>query len=206
MGTSPERLRAEIDETRARLTDDLDRLADHVSPRRVAGRQGDRLRGAASGLRDRMPRGGGGDSEGEGEGTEQRKGRARQAGQSMRGAAGHAGEAARHAPGRAAHQAGGNPLATGVMAFGAGLLAGATLPETDAERQAAARVTDRAGEYTGPAKATARESAQRLKDEARATARHAAMDVKARHDHSAESTGAGPGGTRAGTRGAQKPW
>ncbi|MEO3749384.1 DUF3618 domain-containing protein [Streptomyces sp. B6B3] len=195
MGTSPERLRAEIDETRARLTDELDRLADHVSPRRAAGRQGERLRGAASGLRSRMP---GGD----GQGTEQMRGRARHASQSMRGAAGQAGEAARHAPGRAAHQAGGNPLATGIVAFGAGLLAGAALPETDAERQAATRVTERAGEYTGPAKATARESAQRLRDEARATARHAAMDVKARHDHSAESTEAGP----AGTGGASKPW
>jgi hypothetical protein len=83
MGTSPEQLRADIEETRARLTEDLDRLAERVSPRQVVRRAGD------------------------------------------------------------------NPLAIGLVAFGAGLLTAAAIPETANERRAAARLTGRAAEYAG---------------------------------------------------------
>ncbi|MGP3969881.1 DUF3618 domain-containing protein [Streptomyces sp. 6N223] len=39
-GTSPRQLRAEIEKTREQLTEDLDRLAERVSPRRVAEENG----------------------------------------------------------------------------------------------------------------------------------------------------------------------
>lgn len=51
MGTSPDRIRADIKATRDRLAGDLDRLAERASPRRRgAGPGKGRLRGAVCGL------------------------------------------------------------------------------------------------------------------------------------------------------------
>ncbi|AKH82164.1 hypothetical protein AA958_07865 [Streptomyces sp. CNQ-509] len=167
MGTaSPEKLRAEIEDTRSRLTADLDRLAERVSPRAAAGRQGERVRGAATGLRERVM----GSAT---ESTEQARERTRQATEA-------AGEAARQAPERLARQTQGNPLAAGLVAFGAGMLAASMIPESPAEERAAAQMADRAGEFAGPVKDVARESAQRMKEDATQTAKEAAREVKER--------------------------
>ncbi len=54
MGTSPDQMRTEIEATRGRLATDVDRLADRTSPRRVARRRTARMRGAMSGMRERV--------------------------------------------------------------------------------------------------------------------------------------------------------
>ena len=54
MGTSPDQMWAVIEATRGRLATDVDRLADRTSPRRVARRRTRRMRGAVSGMRERV--------------------------------------------------------------------------------------------------------------------------------------------------------
>ena len=58
MSQSPEELRAEIDATRANLSNDVDALTDHVSPSNIAGRQKEKVKDKVSekvsGVRDRV--------------------------------------------------------------------------------------------------------------------------------------------------------
>ncbi|UCM91385.1 DUF3618 domain-containing protein [Streptomyces marincola] len=167
MGASPDRIRADIEATRTKLADDLDRLADRASPRRMAHRRTERVRGAASGLRERV-------SGTAAHGAEEAGGRGRNAARGTRDAASHAGESLGRAPGRAASGTRGNPLAAGAIAFGAGLMAASLAPASRPEQQAAARISER----SGPVRDAATASARHLKDDGTEAARRAADNVK----------------------------
>ncbi|GGQ07372.1 DUF3618 domain-containing protein [Streptomyces roseolilacinus] len=182
MGTSPDQVRADIEATRDRLTQNVDRLADRTSPKRMVRRRTDRARSAASGLRARVM----GVASDTGSATADRT---RHAARSAQDSAGHVGEAVRHAPEQALRQTQGNPLAAGVIAFGAGMLAASLLPETESEQRAVNRLSGRAGEVIEPVKTAAMESAHRLKDDATETARQAATQVKETAAEAARSTG-----------------
>ncbi|MEV1006607.1 DUF3618 domain-containing protein [Streptomyces sp. NPDC049881] len=160
MATSSEQIKAEIEATRNRLGDDLDRLADRVSPRGMAQRGGRRVLDGASDLRDRAFGTAGTASAG-----------AQEAGQTVR-------ERAEQAPGAAAERTRGNPLAAGLLAFGAGFLAAALMPPTQAERDATGRLADQANRHAGPVRDAARESARHLKDDAADTGRRTAQDIR----------------------------
>jgi uncharacterized protein YjbJ (UPF0337 family) len=54
MTTDPDQLRAEIDRTRANLSNDVDALTEHVAPKNVAKRQADKVKGAVGGVKDRV--------------------------------------------------------------------------------------------------------------------------------------------------------
>jgi carboxylesterase type B len=54
MGKSPEELKLEIEQTRRRLSGDVDSLEDKISPSRVVQRRVTRARGAAGSIRDRV--------------------------------------------------------------------------------------------------------------------------------------------------------
>ncbi|MDH6227264.1 DUF3618 domain-containing protein [Streptomyces sp. MJP52] len=54
MGTSPDRMRAEIEATRDQLSSDVDQLTRRASPRRAVRRRTNRVRGTAAGIRDRV--------------------------------------------------------------------------------------------------------------------------------------------------------
>ncbi|WP_168220721.1 DUF3618 domain-containing protein [Streptomyces sp. RFCAC02] len=188
MSNSADHIRSEIEATRARLSDDLDRLADHVGPRGMARRGGQRLRTTAYGLRDRASGAAGSMS-----GTAQRAGgHGREAAQDtahqMRDRAGRAGSTARETPGMAAERTRGNPLAAGLIAFGAGLVAAALLPPSQTEQDAASRLSDRAGDYAGPVRDAARESARHLRNDATATGMRAARDMQRTASDAARST------------------
>ncbi|MGI5157378.1 phage holin family protein [Microbispora sp. CA-102843] len=193
MGASPEEIRAEIEVTRAELAADVDRLTDRTSPARIVRRRTDRVRHAAQSVREKvmgMPahathtvR----DQTGEAAGTmrdaaahagETVRDAAAQAGDTVRGTAAEAGEMVRHgaqqaaetvrdAPRQAMRGTQGNPLAAGLIAFGAGLLAASLLPKTSAEERAAVQVKDRAGEMVEPVKHAVQETAQRVGEDAR---------------------------------------
>jgi hypothetical protein len=102
MSTDPDQIREDIERTRAELSSDVDALTDQVSPSQVADRQADKGRSAVSDVKDRVMGGVsiGADSAGH--------------------AASSVGDAASQLPHAAKDKARGNPLAAGLVAFGAG--------------------------------------------------------------------------------------
>ncbi|KHK98345.1 hypothetical protein LK09_04835 [Microbacterium mangrovi] len=145
MTDSPDALRAEIERTRGALGADVDALSDKVNPAKIADRQTRRVRAAFGSLRDHVM--GAADDAGTGLGN------------AASDAAGSVSDAAHHARAKVE----GNPLAVGLIAFGAGLLAASLIPASNAERRAAA---------------AAKEQAQPLLDEAADVAKDIADDLR----------------------------
>src|SRR3712207_2987082 len=54
ISNDPEVLRAEIEQTQARLSQDVNALGEAVTPRNIARRQADKAKGAAVGLKDKV--------------------------------------------------------------------------------------------------------------------------------------------------------
>ena len=212
MGTSPDQIRADIEATRTDLAKDVSRLTDQTSPRRMARRRAHRAHDAATSIRERIM-GTASESvaqtksrvqettrsarEGNGPSVQRHAGQAaqevkestEQAMGTARETAEQATEAARQAPDQAARQVQGNPLAAGLISFGAGLLTASLLPRTAAERQAKAQLSDRAADIVEPVKHAAEESAQRLKSDAAASAKEAAQEVKETATEAGRATG-----------------
>lgn len=79
-------------------------------------------------------------------------------------------DSARQAPDTVIRQTQGNPLAVGLIAFGAGLLAASLLPETEAERRMADQLSERTERFREPLKQTASQLGEELGDKAREAA------------------------------------
>lgn len=158
MSTDPDQIRQDIERTRAELSSDVDALTDKVSPTQAAQRQAERLRGAAAGVKDRLM---GGVSDG----TDA-------AGSAAKGL----GEAASGLPGAAKERTRGNPLAAGLIAFGAGWLVSSLLPSTRQEQ----RLAQSAKEQAAPLVEEAKDAAQDLAENLRQPAQDAAAAVKDR--------------------------
>ena len=128
----PDAIRADIERTRRELGQDVDALSDKVNPGKIAQRQTDKVRHAATRMKDRL------------------FGSASDVTDSTQSAVGHAGEAIADAPKRVASATQGNPVALGLIAFGAGLLAASLIPASKAEQQAVGRkmAKDRGVEHT----------------------------------------------------------
>lgn len=90
--------------------------------------------------------------------------------ESARGAAHTVADTARQAPDTVVRQTQGNPLAVGLIAFGAGLLAASLLPETDAERRMGDQLSERTEQFREPLKQTASQIGEDLGDRARQAA------------------------------------
>lgn len=190
MGTSPDQMRSEIEATRGRLATDVGRLTERTSPRRMARRRTARMRGAVSGMRNRVmgtaydtaygvrdtAQSAAGSLQ---EGTGQAVGSARDAAEHAAGAARDMAEQTGHAvqqtPDMARSQTQGNPLAAGLVAFGVGLLASSLVPASRAERQKASELMH--SEALEPVKQAATESAQHLKEGAKEVTQGAAGDM-----------------------------
>jgi Protein of unknown function (DUF3618) len=72
----------------------------------------------------------------------------------------------------------GNPLAAGMVAFGAGWLVSSLLPASEAETQAAQRAAEVAREHGGPVVEQARQSAREVGEHLRDSAEEAAAQVR----------------------------
>ncbi|MDQ1136071.1 gas vesicle protein [Microbacterium sp. SORGH_AS 1204] len=142
MTDSPEAIRADIERTRAELGSDVDALADKVTPAKIVERQKSKVHAAVGRVRDRV------------------MGAADDTGSAASDLAHHAGDAAHHAT----EKVKGNPLAVGLVAFGAGLVLASLIPPTRAERDAAAKAKDKAQPLVEGAKDVAREIADDLKE------------------------------------------
>ncbi|WP_243075518.1 DUF3618 domain-containing protein [Microbacterium sp. SS28] len=145
---SPEVIRANIEATRRELGQDVDALADKVTPSKIVDRQAQKVRGAFGAVRDRI------------------MGAAEDAAASV-GDAGHSVAHGVEDAGRSvAHKAQGNPLAAGLVAFGAGLLLASLFPASDKERELAAKVEEKAQPLMDEVKDAAREVGENLKEPA----------------------------------------
>lgn len=149
MTNEPEQIRADIEDTRRELGGDVDALADKVRPSSIAHRQGTKVKNAVRRARDTVM------------GT-------------ASDAANTVGDTVSEVPQKAAQATRGNPLAVGLIAFGAGMLAASLLPASAKERQLA----DSAKDLATPAVENLKESAQTVADDLKEPVKEAAESVK----------------------------
>jgi ElaB/YqjD/DUF883 family membrane-anchored ribosome-binding protein len=179
MTDNPDAIRADIEATRARLGTDVDAVADKVTPSHIVHRQTDKARSTLSRVKDRVM----GTAESTTGRMEDRMHEARH----TTGTAVHdAGAAISEAPQQVLTKTQGNPLAAGLIAFGAGMLLSSLIPASEKEREAADAIKTAAEPMTTQLTEAAKDMAEGLKEPAReamenvkATATDAAEHVKA---------------------------
>jgi hypothetical protein len=180
---SPEEIRRDIEATRRELSRDVDAFTEKVSPARVAQRRVDRARGAVTNVKEKVMGVHSTDS------TSSNGGRLSSAGDSVSSAASSVSssvsdagstvaDAASSAPDQARARTRGNPLAAGLIAFGAGWLVSSLLPATQREQDAATAVKDKAAEHADAVKAPVTEAAKEIKDNLRGPAQDAVGAVR----------------------------
>ena len=153
MSSDPDQIRSNIEQTQQNLSADIDALTDKVSPPRIMERRVQQTRSAMTTIKDsimgstaeRTPSLGGTVSSA-----------ASSAKDTLVSTASSAADMASTAPDMVRRRTRGNPLAAGLIAFGAGWLVSSLLPATAPEQQAAGQLKDLAGK--GPSGRTAAES------------------------------------------------
>ena len=188
----PDEIRADIERTRAALSDDVDELAESVKPRNVAGRQVGKVKEAASNLKERVMGSDDDDYSGSAVGTVGDRAyaakdavadKAYAARDTVSEKASDAREAVRQAPSRMKRTAQGNPLAAGVVAFGLGMLVSSLIPSSEKERQAVSQLQ----ENLEPVKEKASEVARDIGEGLRPAAQEAAESVRTTAQEGVES-------------------
>ena len=196
MSDNPDAIRQDIEATRARLGTNVDAVADKVTPSNIVHRQTDKLKDAVTGVKEKVM--GAADtattkvhdktSAGAGHTTNA----LHSTGESLHGAKdtaaaklSDAGTAISQAPDQVKAKTQGNPLAAGLIAFGAGLLVSSLIPPSQKEREAANQVKTAAQPLAGKVTEAAKDVVQDLKEPAqeavqnvKATATDAAQNVK----------------------------
>jgi len=167
MTNDPEQIRREIERTRTDLSENVNALGEKVSPSSIARRQTDRVRGAAVSVKESI------------------MGSASDASDAGHRAVGAVSDTISDAPSTVASRAKGNPLAAGLIAFGAGLLVSSLIPASQKEQEAAQAIKEQAepvvNKLTDAAKEVAgnlHEPAQHAVEEVKSTATDAAQTVK----------------------------
>ncbi len=160
MTSSPEEIRRDIEKTRRELATDVDTLHEKVSPAAVASRKVQSAKGAVSSMKDKV------------------MGSAESAGSSTTGGMSAVGDTVSSAPSMARDRARGNPMAAGVIAFGAGWLISSLLPASEKEKQAAMQVKDKASEHSDTLLAPMKQAAQEMAGNLKEPAQQAADSVK----------------------------
>ena len=177
----PDEIRADIERTRATLSDDVDDLAESVKPKSVAKRQVDKVKDAAGSLKDRVM--GSDDDDYSSSSTVGDKASAAKdavtdkayaARDTVSEKASDAADAVREAPTTLKRKTQGNPLAAGVIAFGLGMLVSSLIPSSEKERQAVSQLQDN----LEPVKQKATEVAQDVGESLKPAAQEAAQSVK----------------------------
>ena len=181
MAQEPDQLRQEIEATRAKMTRDVDLLAEKTSPTKVAQRRWTSVKEKVMGSTDHA-RHAASDTTSSAVGTVQDK--ASHLGDVAGEKAHDAADAVRNAPQAVAAQTQGNPLAAGIIAFGVGMLAATLIPVTDVEKRAGQQLKDNSGDLTDKVKDVAAE----MKDDLSGTVQHAVGEVKATATDAAQTT------------------
>lgn len=196
MSENPDVIRADIEATRARLGTNVDAVADKVTPSNIVHRQTDKVRDAVTGVKEKIM--GAADtattkvhdktSTGAGHTSDAMHSAGdslHQASDTVSAKLSDAGQAVSAAPDQVKAKAAGNPLAAGLIAFGAGLLVSSLIPASQKEREAADQLKTAAQplatQVTDAAKTVAqdlKEPAQEAMENVKATATDAAQNVK----------------------------
>lgn len=165
--STPDEIRADIERTRGELGSDVDALADKVSPSSIAHRQTEKVKSRFQGVRDSV------------------MGSAHSAGSSVSDTASGAADQAKDVAHKGVEKAKGNPLAVGLIAFGAGWLASSLIPTSDKEEELAGQLKEQAAPLVDKAKEQAKDASAPLVDAAKehaqdlkGTAQDAAQTVK----------------------------
>ncbi|MGK3204424.1 DUF3618 domain-containing protein [Amycolatopsis sp. MEPSY49] len=175
--TEPDRIRREIEGTQRNLSTDVNALTEKVSPGRIVERRVGRLRTAVGNAKERVMGTAdhhasvAGDKVGSVASTAQDK-------------VSSAADAVSDAPQQIRRGTQGNPLAAGLIAFGAGWLVSSLLPASEPERKLASQATDLAREQLAP---VAQQAAEELKDNLREPAQQAVESVKSEAADSAST-------------------
>ncbi len=186
--TEPDRIRREIEGTQRNLSTDVNALTDKVSPGRIVERRVGRLRTAVGNARDRVM----GSASGQVSTAQDKVGSAASTAQDKVGSVAStaqdkvsaAADAVSDAPQQIRRGTQGNPLAAGLIAFGAGWLVSSLLPASEPERKLASQATDLAREQLAP---VAQQAAEELKDNLREPAQQAVESVKSEAADSAST-------------------
>ena len=196
----PDEIRADIERTRATLSDDVDDLAESVKPRSVARRQVDKVKDAVGTVKDRVM---GSDEDDYGTPTVGDRASAAKdavtdkayaardavtdkayaAKDTVSEKASDAADAVREAPTAVKRKTQGNPLAAGVIAFGLGMLVSSLIPSSEKERQAVSTLQ----ENLEPVKQKATEVARDVGESLKPAAQEAAESVKSTAQEGVES-------------------
>jgi len=189
MTSDPDQIRSNIEQTQLNLSADIDALAEKVSPPRIVERRVQQTRSAMTNFKDTIM-GSTADA------TSTIGGTASSAAGSAKDAAGTAKDAAASAkdtvaakvssaadmassaPEQARQRTRGNPLAAGLIAFGAGWLLSSLLPATAPEQQAAGQLKDLAVEKGRPVAQQLSQAGQESVQELRESAQHRVQSVK----------------------------
>ncbi|WP_411375038.1 DUF3618 domain-containing protein [Arthrobacter sp. MPF02] len=197
MSENPDAIRQDIEATRARLGTNVDAVADKVTPSNIVHRQTDKLKDAVTGVKEKVM--GAADtattkvhdtaSTGAGHTTNALHSTGEtlhEAKDNVAAKLSYAGTTLSQAPDQVKAKAQGNPLAAGLIAFGAGLLVSSLIPPSQKEREAANQVKTAAQPLAGKVTEAAKDVVQDLKEPAqeavenvKATATDAAQNVKA---------------------------
>jgi ElaB/YqjD/DUF883 family membrane-anchored ribosome-binding protein len=179
MSENPDDIRSDIEATRARLGTNVDAVADKVSPSNIVHRQTDKVKEAVFGVKEKVM--GTADDV-----THRVQGGVHTRTDSAGNALHDAGEAISDAPQQLKAKTQGNPMAAGLIAFGAGMLLSSLIPASEKEREAADAIKTAAEPMTTQLTEAAKDMAEGLKEPAReamenvkATATDAADHVKA---------------------------
>jgi hypothetical protein len=192
MSTDPDQIRSEIDQTQRELSADVDALTEKISPQRIVERRVRRTSTAMTNVKDKIMgstsdvyQTAGSATSGVGNSVGAKASAARD---TVAGTASSTVDTVRSAPDAARRGTQGNPLAAGLIAFGAGWLLSALLPASEPEQQVASQVKDFAAEQGRPlaeqlgqagqqAAQELKESAQQRAETVRETAADAASTV-----------------------------
>ena len=153
MGEDTQGLRRDIENTREELSRDVDALTEKVSPSRIVDRSLERTKGRLSDMKDRV------------------MGSAESAGGTMTDTASGAADTVKQ-------KTQGNPLAAGLIAFGAGWLLSSLIPASEKEAELAGRAVDVAKERGKPLAREAADIGSEIGHELKDRAEEAAESVK----------------------------
>lgn len=167
----------EIADTRANLSRDIDELADKVTPARIIERRKDAARGKFASVRDRVMGSASNVSGGVGSAGSS-------IGDTATGAASTVSDTAHGAVDTIESRTEGNPLAAGLIAFGAGMIVSALIPATEKETQLAHTAFEAAKEHGQPLMDEAKSVGQDIGADLKQSAAEAAQEVKATAEES----------------------
>lgn len=167
--SDPDRLRADIERTQRNLSTDVDLLAEKVTPGRIVHRRVTRAKGAMTSMRDKVM---GTD------GMSTTSDRVGDAASAVTQTASDAAHAVGQTPNAVRRGTEGNPLAAGLIAFGAGWLISSLAPASKREQHMTGQARDWVAEHGQPVADYASDAADQLKENLREPTQHAVDTVK----------------------------